>query len=984
MKKTILTQVFFFLVIHVFGQTGLLYDFNSNVLDPGWQTSASTKLTMTNTNAELKVGISSVGTSYENISFSFSAIDITKNPIVKISIKNATAFNLRMDLADVNGKATNAVVNSKAVAINSAYTVYSFDFTGKFNQSVPNSSVVDASKIAKVVLFFNPGGPNYTGTVYFDDLTIADPIPYFSGSIRVNQVGYELTGPKTAILESTVNALSITTFDLINASNAVVFSGTLTNNGPVAGWKNRFFWTADFSAFKTAGTYRLKIGSKTSYPFDIASSLLFNKTAFSIVDFFKGMRSTLTGDHSLPFNGTRTDKADVYGGWRDAAGDPGKHMSHLSYSNYFSPQQIPFVVWSLLKSYEMNVSSFSAKSTALLAESAWGADYLLRNIDKAGYLYLSVFDDWGAAGSIRQITEWGASGVGNDGVRSPNYQAAMREGAGMAIAALARSSRMKVTGDSTPAQYLRGAIKLYDHLKSPGNGYATKNLEYCNNHVENIIDEYCGLMAAVELYKTTSTAQYLTDASAFADKIMARLNTQGWFRSDDAGKRPFYHAADEGLPLIALSEYMDIDKSKNTTILNTFSASMKWYFQISKEVVNPFSYVREYGAPCSTGVLQTPRKAFFIPHVNETDYWWQGENARIASMSTAFLMLSKKLNSGFNIGADSVSAMAISQLDWILGKNPYDVSMMTGLGVNTYPNYTSGPGNIVGGICNGITADNTDETEIAWMPFATTDWQNWRWIEQWLPHDAWFLLAVSTMETIQKNPAPVASFASPSFVCKGAPLPFSNNSTGTISSYAWDFGVGATPSTSTSAGTQNVSWSSEGSKTVVLTVTGPGGSTSKTVTITVNPLPAQPSIMAMGTSLMSSSAPSYQWTMNGTNITGATGQNYSPTQSNSYAVVVGNTTGCTATSAPYSFIVTGIKGKNDLPTMIYPNPFSIELNCTFTGWGLLKLYDVTGRQLLEQKGNNQMIVDTKELPKGIYFIELKIADKIAYSKMMKE
>jgi hypothetical protein len=839
MKKILLSPLFFFLVLCAFGQTGLLYDFNSNVLDPGWQSSASTKISMTNTNAELNVGVSGAGVSYENISFAFSAVDITKNPIVKISIKNASAFNLRIDLADVNGKSTNALVNAKAIAINGAYTVYSFDFTGKFNQSIPSSSVVDASKISKVILFFNAGGPGYTGTVYLDNLTIGDAIPYFSGSIRVNQVGYELTGPKTAVLESTVNAISVSTFDLINASNAVVYSGTLTNNGPVAGWKNRFFWTANFSAFQTAGTYRLKIGSKTSYSFEIGSSLLFNKTAFSIVDFFKGMRSTLTGDHSLPFNGTRTDKADVYGGWRDAAGDPGKHMSHLSFANYFNPQQIPFVVWSLLKSYEMNVPSFSAKSTALLAESAWGADYLLRNIDKAGYLYLSVFDDWGATGSIRQITEWGASGVGNDAVRSPNYQSAMREGAGMAIAALARSSRMKVTGDSTPAQYIRGAIKLYDHLKSPGNGYATKNLEYCNNHMENIIDEYCGLLAAVELYKTTGTAQYLSDASAFADKIMLRLNVQGWLRSDDAGKRPFYHAADEGLPLIALSEYMDIDKTKNTSILNTFTASMKWYFQISKEVVNPFSYVREYGAPASAGVLQTPRKAFFMPHVNETDYWWQGENARIASMSTAFLMLSKKLNSGFNIGADSVSAMAISQLDWILGKNPYDVSMMTGLGVNSYPNYISGPGNLPGGICNGITADNTDETEIAWMPFAVTDWQNWRWIEQWLPHDAWFLLAVSTIETIQKNPAPVVTFTS------------------------------------------------------------------------------------------------------------------------------------SASSV-------------DLKSMPYPNPFSNEINCSFIGAGSLSLMDITGQILLEQKGTEHMSLDTKDLPKGLYFIELKIADKIAYSKVVKE
>ncbi len=55
--------------------------------------------------------------------------------------------------------------------------------------------------------------------------------------------------------------------------------------------------------------------------------------------------------------------------------------------------------------------------------------------------------------------------------------------------------------------------------------------------------------------------------------------------------------------------------------------------------------------------------------------------------------------------------------------------------------YTNAPG----GICNGITAGYKDEEDIDFnLHFAETGKDDdWRWGEQWLPHAAWFLLAVS-------------------------------------------------------------------------------------------------------------------------------------------------------------------------------------------------------------------------------------------------
>ena len=56
---------------------------------------------------------------------------------------------------------------------------------------------------------------------------------------------------------------------------------------------------------------------------------------------------------------------------------------------------------------------------------------------------------------------------------------------------------------------------------------------------------------------------------------------------------------------------------------------------------------------------------------------------------------------------------------------------------------------IKGGISNGITG-REDSAEGRGIDFAAGDEDsNWRWVEQWTPHAAWYLYAVS-LETSRK------------------------------------------------------------------------------------------------------------------------------------------------------------------------------------------------------------------------------------------
>ncbi|MDR0306237.1 MAG: discoidin domain-containing protein [Chitinispirillales bacterium] len=749
-------------------------------------------------------------------------------------------------------------------------------------------------------------------------------------TIVVNNVGYEKSGTKRAIVQSVYN-ITATTAEVISEQSGVgvVHTITLGEESTVSQWSGdgfRYFKVADFSAFNQVGDgYRVRVGTAASPPFSIGEKLLQTRTGADQVNFFKTMRNTDDSDRALPVFGTNRTH-NIYGGWWDATGDPGKHLSHLTYSNYLTPQQIPLVVWALLHANEAQPAAFGA---AALEEAAWGADYLLRSLDSEGFFYLSVFDNWGdgyrwvdasAHGSgtrgAREICNWGnLSGIdssalpnnppNSNGIRSNTYQSAMREGAGVSIAALARAYKAGISsGDSSAAQYLAGAVRAYAHLKS-------NPTKYQDDGKENIIDDYTGLLAATELYIATGENQYRVDARARVESLLNRQSSNGWFYSgtDNNGDniRPFYHAAEEGFPVVALSRYYqtaansyekielraairknllsyhnityesgsnpfeyakmyraesgetsggplgDLARGKTVTASReeaSYTASnavdgssttrwssyqngsqndSQWIavdlgktYMVNRAVLNwEGAFGRHYRIDVSTnGTTWTPaftitnntavgrvehtftavqakhvrmfgiergfehggfslwdfevygdeiddgpavpspyQARFFIPKQNETGYWWQGENARLASMASALILGAPMADSigttdAGNMWRDTLFTMATAQLDWILGRNPLNLCMMYGHGPNKggeYVHYSRAARyipNIKGGICNGITSMFVNENNIEFAPHDPNGerwFMNWRYVEQWLPHNAWYLIAVSSL-----------------------------------------------------------------------------------------------------------------------------------------------------------------------------------------------------------------------------------------------
>lgn len=586
-------------------------------------------------------------------------------------------------------------------------------------------------------------------------------------SILTNHLGYAPNAWKQAVIKG-VEGVQLDQCQLLDTrTGASVYSAKPTAVGKVDQWRDWYFWRWEFTRVNAEGSYRIQCqqGDKAieSYPFVIQQDLLERNTLSDVLYYFKGQRSSGLldkADRQMSFSeNPEKAKVDVRGGWYDATGDYGKHLSHLSFATYFNPQQLSLVPLNLLLVYEnltaRNDENFNQYRRRLLDEAMFGADYLVRVHVPGGSFYRSV----GGMGATKapedrrlmppmkafalkdnKDADWkGLSGKAHALMDAHHYEVSFRAGGGVAIASLAAAARQETSGDFTQAQYLQAAEDAFAFLQA-------NNLNMTNDGINNIVDDYTALMAATELLKTTGNDTYRTAASSRAMALVKRLSGdkqyRNYWRADDK-TRPFFHAAEAGFPVVSLMNYYPLaSKKEQKQLLAAVRKHMEFELALTQEVNNPFGLARQY----VQNVKGERRSTFFYPHDSETAPWWQGENARLGSLAAAARMTAKYVDDA-SLKA-KLEAYAWNQLNWILGLNPFDASMLEGTGrnnvqygfFNTYQ-YTNAPGGIVNGITAGL--DNEHDIDLN-RGYAETGKDNdWRWAEQWLPHTAWYIYAIA-------------------------------------------------------------------------------------------------------------------------------------------------------------------------------------------------------------------------------------------------
>lgn len=216
------------------------------------------------------------------------------------------------------------------------------------------------------------------------------------------------------------------------------------------------------------------------------------------------------------------------------------------------------------------------------------------------------------------------------------------------------------------------------------------------------------------------------------------------------------------------------------------------------------------------------------------------------------------------------------------------------------------------------------------------------------------------------NPQAVITPASPITLCAGDSVLLDAGAG--FSTYQWSNG----------ATTQTIWLYTSDTMSVIVQDAAGCLDTSAQVISVVNPVPAVPLITQNGDTLVSTTAVSYQWYLNGNIIPGATGQWYLPNQSGMYTVVISDANGCSNTSSPYAYIHmnlgTSIGGA--LFSLVYPNPIGEDGTLlihaqNFTGVAFVSIFDLTGRMIRTsdvdvKDGEGKLVLNNNEFAGGMY------------------
>ena len=582
--------------------------------------------------------------------------------------------------------------------------------------------------------------------------------------INVNQIGYRPEDVKTAVL-NTKSKRDLEMFSLIDSvSGQVVYEDTIEYAGEVANWNRGFFYKIDFTSFAEEGRFYLKVGDAVSFPFEIRACILDFEMMMNTVYYFRSQRDVgewEAQDKNVMFQDQRPERVDASGGWFDATGDYGIHLSHLTHSKYYSPQQTSLSAYVFYKANDITKNWHERQhkdSTGIpleffshiLTEGTYGADHLMRRAAPSGSFYRSIrrgMREFGPEDRTRHIgyelrrssAQFGnAFTAGEEVVTQEFYEVAFRMGGGFAIAALAVAARHPYPSQQfSCGEYLNTAIRSYDYLLK-------NNERYANDGRWNLVDRYAALVAATEIYLTTNEPARYKTAEDMMEQLIGHTVPAGedmvrWNVDEDM---PYYHAAEAGLPVVALMTFYEADPTSKAAkkALEIAEMAMRYETHITDDTTNPFGYPR-YTWKNPEGKLQN---RFFFPHESTVSPWWQGENARLGSLSVAALYV-----------ADHTSDKALEKrlrlyaqqcIDWIMGVNPFDICMIHGFGYKNARYFAGGTYRLQcpAGIANGITSHPEDEEGIEFLyDMGQGQDDNWRWGEQWITHSSWYLYALA-------------------------------------------------------------------------------------------------------------------------------------------------------------------------------------------------------------------------------------------------
>ncbi len=551
--------------------------------------------------------------------------------------------------------------------------------------------------------------------IFYDDLRLEkvkeDPYKGFSlpkGSIAYCHSGYKNGLPKQALVGGRADR-----FYLKDANGACVYEGTGKE------WKKEFT-LLDFSGFEGEGQYTLQAGEAESKPFWIGEGAYLG-AAWKTLNFFFTQRCgfSIPGVHTechLDVMSVHPDgrKKCVAGGWHDA-GDLTQDSKNTAES--------------ALAMMELGCAADKwdrRLSRRALEEARWGIDWMLRARFGDGYTHCG-----------RIIGFWTKNVIGDcDDLETP---AENRPHNNLLTAGVfARAA--EVFGKEDPMygrlcakcareDYFFGVDAMYEKQ-----GKSFSNMTQCQLHAQ-------AAASAAELYRVFGDGAYLEDAVRFAKIVMNcqqrevpegfAVLLRGYFYEDETKTRvqAWFHRSYEHTALRALARLYALAPGHPDA--PQWKESLELYGEYLKQIagVTPYGLLpagiyeldntdtanlyhegddsagmptmEEYNAQVKNGIrLDDTHYLRIFPAA----YQFRGFHAPIMGKAIAAMEIYGVLRD------EALLAIAVRQMEWILGYNPFACSSVYGEGYGFHPLYAGVEPQIVGAVPVGFQFyENEDE-----------------------------------------------------------------------------------------------------------------------------------------------------------------------------------------------------------------------------------------------------------------------------------
>jgi hypothetical protein len=581
-----------------------------------------------------------------------------------------------------------------------------------------------------------------TTVFYFDDMELEKVIPDYiegwpvwEGRISFSHTGYQSGSPKSAI----ANNLPASEFRIVDEE-----SGQTVLKKPIRIVESHLgtFQILDFSEIQQSGSYFIEAGETVTQPFRIDPDI-WEQTIRKALNFFYVERcgTPIPGVHGSCHRDWTCVHGDkrlvINGGWHDA-GDFTQGLRNTGEAVY--------AMFSLAEQMHKKGNN-PLLYERLLEEAQWGLDWIMKT---------SFGDGFRNEGSVNSRRTNGIIGDFDDvtstakNTPKSNFIASSAEAIAYRVMKERDPRLANYALKMAKADWQFAVEKLI--LVKDNDSTAVWSVSFDSGDVLHEVAS-AGILASVELWRATGDSRYAGKAAELAKIITESQQRKlpemdvpltGFFYTGP-GKKYILHYCHNGReqePVAAL-----------TQLCETFPDHpdwMKWYSAVtlhSQYLKTIARFTEPYCVLPSSiytdkDYLQVPesRRESFRKQVLNGIPMGKGYYLRIFPVWMDYrghfgtiLPQAQALNYAARLRGDPESAkLALNQLEWIVGRNPFSQSTMYGEGYDFPPLYTPSSGDIAGSLPVGI--QTRSESDIPYWPVQNT----WTYKEVWVhPVSQW-------------------------------------------------------------------------------------------------------------------------------------------------------------------------------------------------------------------------------------------------------